>query len=87
MYDFQYHLRRTMASLSRNSYDMPGLDPRMEKVCPSVTQLSKKNLEYGHFTESLKSSVGKFYGRYGDLINQYKVPPPLTMVKYHSVAY
>ena len=31
-------------------------------------------LEQGYIEERLKSSLKKFYGRYGDLIKQYKVP-------------
>ena len=35
--------------------------------------LSNKLLEQGYFKERLKSSLRKFYGRYGDLIKQYKI--------------
>ena len=31
-------------------------------------------LEQGYAMESLKSSLKKFYGRYGDLIKQYQAP-------------
>ena len=38
-----------------------------------TTRLSNKLLEQGYFKEHLKSSLRKFYGRYGDLIKQYEV--------------
>ena len=38
-----------------------------------ATQLSNKLLEQGYVKERLKSSLRKFYGRYGDLIKQYEV--------------
>ena len=38
-----------------------------------VTRLSNKFLEQGYAKERLKSSLRKFYGRYGDLIKQYEV--------------
>ena len=38
-----------------------------------ATRLSNKNLEQGYAKERLKSSLRKFYGRYGDLIKQYEV--------------
>ena len=37
-------------------------------------RLSNKLLEQGYVKERLKSSLRKFYGRYGDLIKQYEVP-------------
>ena len=36
-------------------------------------QLSSKLLKQGYLVERLKSSFRKFYGRYGDLIQQYEV--------------
>ena len=36
-------------------------------------RLSHKLLEKGYVKERLKSSLRKFYGRYGDLIKQYEV--------------
>ena len=39
-----------------------------------ATRLSNKLLEQGYVKERLKSSLKKFYGRYGDLIKQYEVP-------------
>ena len=38
-----------------------------------ATRLSNKLLEQGYVKERLKSSLRKFYGRYGDLIQQYEV--------------
>ena len=38
-----------------------------------ATRLSNKLLEQGYVKERLKSSLRKFYGRYGDLIEQYEV--------------
>ena len=35
--------------------------------------LSNKLFEQGYVKERLKSSLKKFYGRYGDLIKQYEV--------------
>ena len=40
---------------------------------PRATRLSNKLLEQGYVKERLKSSLRKFYGRYGDLIKQYEV--------------
>ena len=36
-------------------------------------RLSSKLLKQGYLVERLKSSFRKFYGRYGDLIEQYEV--------------
>ena len=38
-----------------------------------ATRLSNKLLEQGYVKERLKSSLRKFYGRYGDLIKQYEI--------------
>ena len=50
------------------------------EICVSVTgdnfsnkRLLNKFLEQGYVKERLKSSLRKFYGRYGDLIKQYEV--------------
>ena len=42
--------------------------------CTNTTRLSNKLLEQGYVKERLRSSLRKFYGRYGDLIKQYEVP-------------
>ena len=39
-----------------------------------AVRLSHKLLGQGHVKERLRSSLRKFYGRYGDLIKQYEVP-------------
>ena len=39
-----------------------------------AVRLSTKLLEQGYVKERLRSSLGKFYGRYGDLIKQYEAP-------------
>ena len=39
-----------------------------------AVRLSNKLLGQGYVKERLKSSLRKFYGRYGDLIKQYEVP-------------
>ena len=44
----------------------------------SATQLLNKLLEQGYVKERLKSSLRKFYSRYGDLIKQYEVPYTMT---------
>ena len=41
-----------------------------------AARLSSKLLGQGYVMERLKSSLGKFYGRYGDLIKHYEVPSP-----------
>ena len=53
---------------------------RYSRACSSygcfilmATRLSNKLLEQGYVKERLKSSLRKFYGRYGDLIKQYDV--------------
>ena len=42
-------------------------------IIPRATRLSNKIFEQGYVLESLKLSLRKFYGRYGDLIKQYEV--------------
>ena len=73
-----FHLRQPMAFLSHNliSTCMPA------RACSSyacfilraVRLSSSKLLEQGYVRERLKSSLRKFYGRYGDLIKHYEVP-------------
>ena len=50
-----------------NLYDTPGFPLRMAR------RLSIKVLKQGYLLERLKSSFRRFYGRNGDLIQQYKV--------------
>ena len=40
-----------------------------------AVRLSNKLLGQGYVKECLRSSLRKFYGRYGDLIKQYETPP------------
>ena len=47
-------------------------------------RLSDKLLGQGHVKERLKSSLMKFYGRYGDLIKK-NMKPSLPNVTWHSV--
>ena len=44
-----------------------------ECFIPRAARLSSKLLRQGYVMERLKSSLRKFYGRYGDLINYYEV--------------
>ena len=39
-----------------------------------AVRLSYKLLGQGYVNERLKSSLRKFYGRYGDILKQYEVP-------------
>ena len=45
-----------------------------------AVQLSNKLLGQGYVKERLRSSLRKFYGRYGDLIKQYEVVPLSRML-------
>ena len=62
-----------MASLFRSLYGMPGLAPRMDVLSWGRRdfQISFSNRDTSR--NALKSSLRKFYGRYGDLIKQYEV--------------
>ena len=66
-------LRPPMAFLSHNSSDTPGLAPLMNVLfwgrCDFPISFSGRDIK-----ERLKSSLRKFYGRYGDLTKQYEVP-------------
>ena len=48
-----------------------------------AVRLSNKLLGQGYVKERLRSFLRKFYGRYGDLIKKYEVPP-LPNVTRHS---
>ena len=56
-----------------NSSDTPGLAPLMNVILRAM-RLSNKLLGQGYVKERLKSSLRKFYGRYGGLTKQYEVP-------------
>ena len=63
-----------MAFLSHNSSHTPARAPVMNVFFfLRVVQLSTKLLGQGYDKERLKSSLRKFYGRYGDLTKQYEV--------------
>ena len=56
----------------RSLYGMPWLSPSYRCFILRATRLSNKLFEQGYVKERLKSSLMKFYGRYGDLISQYE---------------
>ena len=83
--DFNYHITN-VPFLSSNIQTSPAYGVfisqliRYARVCYSygcfilrATRLSNKFLEHGYVKEHLKSSLRKFYGRYGVLIKQYEV--------------
>ena len=83
--DFNFHITN-FPFLSTNIPTSPAYGVfisqliRYARACSSygcfilrATRLSNKLLEQGYFKERLKSSLRKFYCRYGDLINQYEV--------------
>ena len=62
-----------MASLFLSLYGMPGPCSSYGCFILRATRLFNKLLEQGYVKERLKSSLRKFYGRYGDLIKQYEI--------------
>ena len=81
--DFNFHITN-FPFLSRNIPTSPAYGvfisklTRYARACSSygcfilrAKRLSNKLLEQGYVKERLKSSMRKFYGRYGDLITQY----------------
>ena len=61
-----------MVSLSSNLNDMPGLTPLMD-----VLFLGRRDFQISFSNRDnarLKSSLRKFYGRYGNIVKQYEVP-------------
>ena len=83
--DFNFHITN-FPFLSSNIPTAPAYGVfisqliRYARACSSygcfilrATRLSNKLLEQGYVKERLKSSLRKFYGRYGDLIKQYEV--------------
>ena len=83
--DFNFHITN-FPFLSSNIPTSPAYGVfisqliRYARACSSyqcfilkASRLSNKLLEQGYVKERLKSSLRKFYGRYGDLIKQYKV--------------
>ena len=83
--DFKFHITN-FPFLSSNTPTSPAYGVfisqliRYARACSSygcfilrATRLSNKLLEQGYVKARLKSSLRKFYGRYGDLIKQYEV--------------
>ena len=83
--DFNFHITN-FPFLSSNIPSSPAYGVfisqliRYSRACSSyecfilrVRRLSSKLLKQGYLAERLKSSFRKFYGRYGDLIQQYEV--------------
>ena len=83
--DFNFHITK-FPFLSSNIPSLPAYGLfisqliRYSRACSSydffilrARRLSSKLLKQGYLAERLKSSFRKFYGRYGDLIQQYEV--------------
>ena len=85
--DFNFHITN-FPSMSSNIPFSPAYGAfisqliRYARACSSyecfnlnlrVRRLSSKLLKQGYIVKCLKSSFRKFYGRYGDLIQQYEV--------------
>ena len=83
--DFNFHITN-FPFLSSNIPSSPAYGVfisqliRYSRACSSyecfilrARRLSSKLLKQGYLAERLKSSFRKFYGRYGDLIQQYEV--------------
>ena len=93
--DFNFHITN-FPFLSSNipsspAYGVLSLNIRCARACSSyecfilrAMRLSSELLKQGYLEERLKSSFRKFYGRYGDLIQQYELSFPLTNAKWHS---
>ena len=84
--DFYFHITN-FPFLSSNIPSSPAYGVfiskhiRYARACSSyecfflrAARLSSKLLGQGYVSERMKSSLGKFYGRYGDLIKHYEVP-------------
>ena len=93
--DFNFHITN-FPFLSSNIPSSPAYGVfisqliRYARACSSyecfilrAARLSSKLLGQGYVMERLKSSLRKFYGRYGDLIKHYEVSP-LPNVTWHS---
>ena len=85
--DFNFHITN-LPFLSSNIPSSPAYGVfisqliRYARACSSyecfilrAARLSSKLLGHEYVRKRLKSSLRKFYGRYGDLIKQYEVPP------------
>ena len=86
--DFNFHITN-FPFLSSNIPSSPAYGVfisqliRYARACSSyecfilrAMRLFNKLLGQGYVKERLKSSLRKFYGRYGDLTKQYEAPPP-----------
>ena len=88
-----FHLRRPMAFVSLSLYDTPLGISWYECFILRARRLSSKLLKQGYLVERLKSSFRKFWGRYGDLIEQYEVSLSrmlneiLTLDQFHWLPY
>ena len=69
-----FHLRQPMTFVSHSSYGMPGFALLMNVFILMAAQFLSKLLGQGYVRKRLKSSLRKFYGRYGYLIKHYEVP-------------
>ena len=73
--------RRLLAELGINTKfknqgkntECPSYEPCSFPMTLFILRLSSKLLKQGYLAERLKSSFRKFYGQYGDLIQQYEV--------------
>ena len=81
-----FHLLPLMASSSRSLYDMPGPAPGMDVLLWWRRDFPISFLTMGYFKERLKSSLRKFYGRYGDLSNNMKFPSHECWILFRSLA-
>ena len=68
-----FHHRRPMACLSLKLIRYARACSSYECFILRARRLSSKLLKQGYLVERLKSSFRKFYGRYGDLVEQYGV--------------
>ena len=72
--DFNFHITN-FPFLSSNIPSSPArASSSYECFILRAVRLSNKLLGQGYVKERLRSSLRKFYGRYGDLIRQYEVP-------------
>ena len=72
--DFNFHITN-FPFLSNNSPSSPAYGVFISQLIryAGAVRLSSKLLGQGYVMERLKSSLRKFYGRYGDLIKHYEV--------------
>ena len=68
-----FHLRQPIVFLSHSSYGMPGACSSYECFILRTARLWSKLRGQWYVMERLISSLGKFYGRYWDVIKHYEV--------------